>query len=119
VCILVLLVVATAICAQDALQASRHPDDSIRRASRPSADSIRKREIGFIREQIRELDRTQDDYIEPQHYEWTVMLQATRTFENFVLRSNGQSIMLALDGQIYLGQYIGWRWLFLVYTIDI
>lgn len=119
VCILVLLVVATAICAQDALQASRHPDDSIRRASRPSVDSIRKREIGFIREQIRELDRTQDDYIEPQHYEWTVMLQATRTFENFVLRSNGQSIMLAPDGQTKLGPYIGWRWFFLGYTIDI
>ena len=50
-------------------------------------DSLVSRELSRIRQTIRGLDRTQDDYIEPQHYEFTVMMQATRTFENFVLSS--------------------------------
>ena len=82
-------------------------------------DSIRKRELSIIREKIRDLDRTQDDYIEPQHYEFTVMMQATRTFENFVLSSNGQSITLAPDGLTKVGPFFGWRWFFAGYTFDI
>ena len=65
------------------------------------------------------LDRTEEDYIEPNHYEFSAMLQATRTFENFVLSSNGQSIELAPDGLTKIGPYFGWRWLFLGYTFDI
>jgi len=90
-----------------------------REASGLSADSVRHKEIGLIRETIRELDRTEDDYIEPQHYEFTVMLQTTRTFENFVLRSNDQSITLAPDGHTKIGPFFGWRWFFFGYTFDI
>ena len=61
-------------------------------------DSLKSKELSKIRETIRGFDRTQDDYIEPQHYEFTVMMQSPRTFENFVLSSNGQNIRLAPDG---------------------
>ena len=48
-------------------------------------DTVKKsNEIGIIRETIRGFDRTEDDYIEPNHYEFTVMGQVTRTYENFV-----------------------------------
>ena len=66
-----------------------------------------------------DLERMEEDYIEPNHFEFSAMLQATRTFENFVLSSNGQSIELAPDGLTKVGPYFGWRWLFLGYTFDI
>ena len=82
-------------------------------------DSLRKKELNRIRQTIRGFDRTQEDYIEPQHYEFTVMMQATRTFESFVLSSNDQSIKLAPDGLTKVGPYFGWRWFFFGWTFDI
>ena len=82
-------------------------------------DSLKSKDLSKIRETIRGFDRTQDDYIEPQHYEFTVMMQATRTFENFVLSSNGQSIRLAPDGLTKVGPFFGWRWFFFGWTFDI
>ena len=83
-------------------------------------DTLKKaREIGVIRETIRGFDRLEDDYIEPNHYEFTVMAQVTRTFEIFILSSNGQSIRLAPDSQTKIGPYFGWRWFFFGYTFDI
>ena len=66
-----------------------------------------------------DFDKTKEDYIEPNHFEFSAMFQATRTFENFVLSSNGQSIELAPDGLTKIGPYFGWRWLFFGYTFDI
>ena len=84
-------------------------------------DSISRDEedMGLIRRTVRGFDRTDDDYIEPQHYEFTVMGQITRTFESFILNSNGQSVRLAPDGLTKIGPYFGWRWFFLGYTFDI
>ena len=76
-------------------------------------------EIGVIRHTIREFDRTQDEWIEPQHYEFTVMTQITRTYESFILGSNGQSVTFSPDGQTRIGPYFGWRWFFAGYTFDI
>ena len=78
-----------------------------------------KSELGLIRRTVREFDRLNDEYIEPQHYEFTVMGQITRTFESFIIGSNGQSITLAPDGLTKIGPYFGWRWFFLGYTFDI
>ena len=97
-------------------------DDGISLQTAPLAnptDSLKSKELSKIRETIRGFDRTQDDYIEPQHYEFTVMMQATRTFENFVLSSNGQSIRLAPDGLTKVGPFFGWRWFFFGWTFDI
>ncbi len=83
-------------------------------------DSLQaSREIGIIRQTIRGFDHLEDEYIEPQHYEFTVMGQITRTYESFELSSNGQSIRLAPDGLTKIGPYFGWRWFFLGYTFDI
>ena len=76
-------------------------------------------ELGMIRRTIRGFDRLEDEYIEPQHYEFTVMGQVTRTYESFSLGSNGQSIKLSPDGQLKVGPYFGWRWIFLGYTFSI
>ena len=85
-----------------------------------SVDTVgTKNELGLIRRTVREFDRLNDEYIEPQHYEFTVMGQITRTYESFILSSNGQQIKLAPDGLTKIGPYFGWRWFFLGYTFDI
>ena len=85
------------------------------------ADSIVKKssELGIIRRTIRGFDRLEDEYIEPQHYEFTVMGQVTRTYESFTLGSNGQSILLSPDGLTKIGPFFGWRWFFFGYTFAI
>ena len=85
-----------------------------------SVDTVgTKNELGLIRRTVREFDRLNDEYIEPQHYEFTVMGQITRTYESFILSSNGQQIKLSPDGLTKIGPYFGWRWFFLGYTFDI
>ena len=112
---MVLLMAVLHVTETRASEEDRLPTDST--VSR--TDSLMKRELKRIRQTIRGLDRTQDDYIEPQHYEFTVMMQVTRTFENFVLSSNDQSIRLAPDGLTKVGPYFGWRWFFFGWTFDI
>ena len=84
------------------------------------ADSLRNRKVmNTVKEVVREFDRTEDDYIEPPHYEFCVELRATRNFEDFILSSNGQSIMFSPDQRIKYGPYFGWRWIFLGTTFDL
>ena len=72
-----------------------------------------------IRRTIRGFDRLNKSYIEPQHYEYTIMLQTTRNYESFILGSRTQSIMFAPDQRVKVGPYLGWRWFFLGYTFDL
>lgn len=59
-------------------------------------------------------------YIEPQHYNYTVMLQNVNTYEAYTIKSEaGQSFTFAPKTSMKLGPYIGWRWVFLGYTFDI
>lgn len=84
------------------------------------ADSLRNRKVMHtVKEVVREFDRTEDDYIEPPHYEFCVELRATRNFEDFVLSSNGQSIMFSPDQRVKFGPYFGWRWIFLGTTFNL
>lgn len=60
------------------------------------------------------------NYITPQLYNYTVMLQNTNTYEIYELKSkSGQAITFAPQPAVKLGPYIGWRWVFLGYTFDI
>ena len=60
------------------------------------------------------------NYIEPQRYNFTTMLQNTNTYEVYRIASDkGQSITFAPEANIRIGPYFGWRWIFLGYTVDI
>ena len=113
--LIMLMLFAVVLCDAESLQqdAESLQQDSV------LVDSVPKRKISKVRQTIRDFDRLQKDYIEPQHYEFTVMAQATRNFENFILSSNGQSILLAPDQNIKIGPYFGWRWFFLGYTFEL
>lgn len=69
---------------------------------------------------FREFSTIDTSYIEPQHYNYTVMLQNTNTYEQYTLSSNdGQKIVFSPDPTFRLGPYVGWRWVFLGYTLDL
>ena len=69
---------------------------------------------------FREFSNIDEQYIEPQHYNYTVMLQNTNTYEVYTLYGEeGQRISFAPDPSWRLGPYLGWRWVFLGYTIDL
>lgn len=69
---------------------------------------------------FREFDNTDSTYIEPQHYNYTVMLQNTNTYELYTLSNkDGQSVTFAPDVSYRMGPYVGWRWVFLGYTVDL
>ena len=56
------------------------------------ADSVQPRKISSIRQTIRDFDRLQDEYIEPQRFEFQVMLQATHEFKKYDIRYKGLSM---------------------------
>lgn len=75
---------------------------------------------GVFTKFFREFNNTDTTYIEPQHYNFTVMLQNTNTYEQYTLSSkDGQRIAFAPDPTFRLGPYVGWRWVFLGYTLDL
>lgn len=69
---------------------------------------------------VKSFNRIDTLYIEPQRYNYTVMLQNTNTYEYYRLNDKeGHSITFAPRTSVKIGPYFGWRWLFLGYTIDI
>lgn len=60
------------------------------------------------------------NYIEPQRYDFTVMLQNSNSYEVYRLSNHsGQHITFAPKPSIKIGPFFGWRWAFLGYTIDV
>jgi len=80
------------------------------------------RKLSLIRRIIRGFDRTDDRYIEPQHYVFTVMMQATHTYDYYTVKAGDkelQSITFAPDADLKVGPYFGWKWVFAGYTVDV
>ncbi|MBQ7422820.1 MAG: DUF4421 domain-containing protein [Prevotella sp.] len=79
-----------------------------------------KRRVHRLERIGRKLNSIDTTYIEPQLYNFTVMLQNTNTYEVYRLNTEkGQSITFSPDASIKIGPYFGWRWAFLGYTIDV
>lgn len=68
----------------------------------------------------KEFSRVDTDYVEPQHYNFTVMLQNTNTYEVYYLANKAkQEIGFSPKPSVKVGPYVGWRWVFLGYTVDL
>lgn len=79
-------------------------------------------QLSLVRRVVRGFDRLEEDYIEPQHYVFTVMLQATRAYDLYTLSSSEsekQRITFSPDRRVRVGPYVGWKWIFLGYTFDL
>lgn len=108
---MLLLLMAMAVTAIVA-KANDERGDSIHR-SQPSA-------IGAIRKTVRGFSAIDTNYIEPQHYNYALMIQTTYNYDMYWLRSNnGQEVMFSPDLALRVGPYFGWRWLFLGYTFEL
>ncbi len=95
-------------------QETPEPPDSIQ--------SSQPRKLSLLRRIIRGFDRLDTAYIEPQHYVFTVMLQATHTYDLYRLSSSGrnrQSVTFAPDMNMKVGPYVGWKWFFAGYTFEL
>ena len=81
-----------------------------------------KRKLSWLRRTIRGFSYIDTNYVEPQHYNWAVMLQATQSYDIYQLRTsekNGQSLTFSPNPTVKIGPYFGWRWVFLGYTFDV
>lgn len=78
-------------------------------------------EMSWLRRTIRGFSAIDTNYVEPQHYNFTVMLQGTYTYDLYRLSTSErkQSFTFAPDGTMKVGPYVGWRWFFFGYTIDL
>ena len=59
------------------------------------------------------------NYVEPNHYNWAAMVQATSTMEWFTIGDGDLELKLKTDPLIKIGPYLGWRFLFLGYTFAV
>ena len=69
-------------------------------------------EEGWLRRTFRNFSKVDTAYIEPQHYNWAVMLQSINTYDYYRLGTTGdsrQSISLAPTIGVRMGPYFGWR----------
>ena len=81
-----------------------------------------KKKMSWLRRTIRGFSYIDEKYVEPQHYNWSVMLQATHTYDYYRLSTSGadgQSVWLSPEPNLKVGPYFGWRWVFLGYTFDL
>ena len=86
----------------------------------PSASGKEKRGIiDALYQFVKKFSQLDTNYVEPQKYNFEAMLQNTNTYEAYALStSSGQHIRFSPDVSMKLGPYIGWRWIFLGYTLD-
>lgn len=85
------------------------------------ADSVQVKRPGLLSRALAVFDNYDTAYIEPNHYSWAFMLQNTNTFEmyNIRTRSNDSRLNFSPSPGVKIGPYLGWKFLFLGYTIDL
>ncbi len=74
---------------------------------------------GWLKRLIENFSEQDTNYVEPQHYNWSLMLQSITTYDYYRLATDKQSISFSPRMDIRFGPYFGWRWIFLGYTIDL
>lgn len=96
-----------------AIAETEEPADTVKRMDKMRA---------AVKNTVRDFDRLDTVYIEPQHYIFTVMLQATHNYDIFTLRGidrDAQSVTFAPDMKMKVGPYFGWKWFFAGYTFEL
>ncbi len=81
-----------------------------------------QKELSWLQRTIEGFTYIDTNYVEPQHYNWSVMFQGTYNYDYYRLSSTGvnrQSVTFAPAPTFKFGPYFGWRWIFAGYTIDL
>lgn len=94
--------------------------DTATQAKHVSRHQLKNKFLNRLYEKVKDFSRVDTSYIEPQKYNFTVMMQNTNTIERYQLTSKkGHTIEFSPEPSWKLGPYFGWRWIFLGYTIDL
>lgn len=106
-----------------ATEAQTSAVDSLRKDDKTAVYKPQKKKRGMfagLYEVVKTFSQVDTNYVEPQKYNFQLMLQNTNTYEAYTLETkSGQRISFAPDVSVKVGPYIGWRWIFLGYTIDL
>ena len=84
-----------------------------------AAASSPRRQMSWLRRTIRGFSKIDTNYVEPQHYNWSVMAQGAYNYDYYRLTTKDQSLTFSPAPTVKFGPYFGWRWIFLGYTIDL
>lgn len=74
---------------------------------------------------VRGFDKYDTIYIAPDKYDWTLMAQNTNFFQRISMHArrpkglSNQTLSFSPRPGFKVGPYIGWKWIFLGYTIDV
>lgn len=69
---------------------------------------------------LRAFSERDSNYIEPQKYPFTTMIQHTENYQYTRMKlSSGNTLTLSPDVIFKIGPYFGWKWIFLGATIDL
>lgn len=105
-----LLTVAFAMCCQA---------DAQEQADSASVQPQR-RKLSAFRRMVRAFSEVDTDYIEPQHYAFTTMVEMNSSYNLYKLNAkSGQSVTFSPDRTVKVGPYFGWKWLFAGYLFDL
>lgn len=86
----------------------------------PTKKPFLKGVMGRVTHMINAFNEVDTAYIEPQHYNFTVMAQGTMNYEGYRIKSKeGNSVWLAPENSFRVGPYVGWQWIFYGYTLGI
>ena len=103
-----------------ALHAMAASADGSRDTVRTDQTTIGERFIDRAYQVVKKFSQVDTNYIERQHYDYTFMMQSTTTYESYTMgTSDNQIIELSPDLSVKVGPYVGWRWVFLGYTLDL
>lgn len=103
-----------------ALHAMAASADGSRDTVRTDQTTIGERFIDRAYQVVKKFSQVDTNYIERQHYDYTFMIQSTTTYESYTMgTSDNQVIELSPDLSVKVGPYVGWRWVFLGYTLDL
>lgn len=119
--LLMLLLIGCRLSAQTA-DSIQLPDslllpDSTANAVKAAVEHANK--MSWLRRTVRGFSYIDTNYVEPQLYDFTVMVQMTHTYDIYQLRTREQSITFSPAPTVKVGPYFGWRWFFLGYTFDL
>lgn len=80
-----------------------------------------RRPINFVKQVIGLFTDYDTTYVEPNHYNWSTLLQATTTYEDMVLHDTGipSNLIFGSRPTASIGPYLGWGIFFLGYTFDL
>ena len=107
---IVMLMMSLSLMANDPI-----PSDSLAVSKPPQKEN-------WLKRTLRKFTEIDTNYVEPQHYNWALMVQGTYNYDIYRLSTTGddkQSVTFAPASTFKFGPYFGWRWVFLGYTIDL